>query len=80
MNKLLAITLGVMAFLCGCSSPMKNQFMEGCTQGLNKSTCSCVYSKIEKKYGEKVLEEMNENMYLPDDFTENLVRFTESCM
>lgn len=67
--------------LVGCSSEVERQFMKGCTQGIgdSKSVCSCVYDKMEDKYGEEALQSMNEGGYMPDDFGINMVGYAESC-
>ena len=49
------ITLALMA--SGCASKTERQFISGCkTGGIDGSTCSCIYDKLESKYGEDGLK------------------------
>ena len=42
----------------GCASKTERQFISGCkTGGIDSSTCSCIYDKLEKEYGEDGLKE-----------------------
>ena len=53
---LLLISVALMA--SGCASKTERQFISGCkTGGIDGSTCSCIYDKLENKYGEDGLKE-----------------------
>ena len=46
------IVVSVALLASGCASKTERQFISGCkTGGINDSTCSCIYDKLEKKYG-----------------------------
>jgi hypothetical protein len=51
----------VCAAVTGCASQSERYFVEGCKKGgAPSSLCSCVYSEMEDKYGER---QFNENFY-----------------
>lgn len=52
---LVLISIALMA--SGCASKTERQFISGCkTGGIDGSTCSCIYDKLEDKYGEDGLK------------------------
>ena len=65
-----SVTLSVSA--CG-DPPGKRAFMEGCESvngGLSRKECKCVYNKLEEKYGEKELEQLNR---FPDKYSKKQI-------
>lgn len=76
-------TFATLAFcLIGCTSKTEKDFIRGCTaDGYldNKKQCSCVYTELENRYGEKSLELMGKTNYIPDDFPEQMVQSMATC-
>lgn len=69
--------------LVGCSSPMKRQFVAGCSQGgmvADKDMCECLYDKTEEYYGEDELKRMAVKNEIPPDFIEKAFSFAEQCI
>ena len=57
-TSLVLISIALMA--SGCASKTERQFISGCkTGGIDGSTCSCIYDKLEDKYGEDGLTPFN---------------------
>ncbi|MEG0349012.1 MAG: hypothetical protein RR605_13255, partial [Acinetobacter sp.] len=47
--------------IAGCASKTERQFISGCkTGGIDGSTCSCIYDRLEDKYGE---DDLKSNLY-----------------
>ena len=78
-TSLALITLTLM--IVGCASKTERQFISGCkTGGIDGSTCSCIYDKLEKKYGE---DELKENIYTlqqTESFQMDMVNVSYQCM
>ena len=73
------ITLALMA--SGCASKTERQFISGCkTGGINDSTCSCIYDKLEKKYGEGGLKENIYTLQQTESFQMDMVNVSYQCM
>lgn len=72
-----ALALGVVVAGCG-RDEVKVDFMNGCTQGgvVPKSTCSCVFDKVEKD-----LRAMHasEQMSVSNEVAQRLVMASASC-
>ena len=76
---LVLISVALMA--SGCASKTERQFISGCkTGGIDGSTCSCIYDKLEDKYGEDGLKN---NLYTPqqtESFPMDMVNVSSQCM
>jgi len=71
---LLGIVLLAAAVLAGCESKSKRDFNAGCQSGgTDRSTCSCVYDRLEAHYSPAFMEK------LPQDFTEQMLRAAQAC-
>lgn len=65
--------------LAGCESKAKREFNAGCqSSGTDRSTCSCVYDKLEARYSPAVMQQLSEQhlnqFVLPPDFAESMLR------
>ena len=75
LTSLALISLVMMT--AGCASKTERQFISGCkTGGIDGSTCSCIYDKLENKYGEDGLKE---NIYTLQQ-TESFQRGGPTCL
>lgn len=67
--------------LMGCASKTERQFISGCkASGVDSDICSCIYNKLEDKYGE---EDLKNNMYTfhqTDAFQHDTANATFQCM
>ena len=58
----------------GCASKTERQFISGCkTGGIDSSTCSCIYDKLEKEYGEDGLKENIYTLQQTESFQMDMV-------
>lgn len=72
-------------FLAGCESHEKREFNAGCQQGgLKRSTCSCIYDRLEQHYSPEVMKDMAHPSLtkntIPADFAETLTSSTQQCI
>jgi len=70
--------------LAGCESKSKREFNAGCQSGgTDRSTCSCVYDKLEARYSPAVMQNLSEQnlstFELPPGFAEEMVRAAQYC-
>nr|WP_254633340.1 hypothetical protein [Acinetobacter seifertii] len=70
--------------IAGCESKSKLDFNAGCQSGgTNRSTCSCVYDRLEAHYSPEVMEKLGQQnvsqLDLPRDFTEQMLRAAQAC-
>ncbi|MBJ9984013.1 hypothetical protein IAE19_00950 [Acinetobacter sp. S40] len=78
-TSLALITLTLM--IAGCASKTERQFISGCkTGGIDGSTCSCIYDKLENKYGEDGLKENLYTLQQTESFQMNMVNVSYQCM
>ena len=65
----------------GCASKTERQFISGCkTGGIDGSTCSCIYDKLEKKYGEDGLKENIYTLQQTESFQTDMINVSYQCM
>lgn len=76
---IMMIGLGATTILSGCSSKAERQFMKGCTQMSEGEVCSCIYDKLEDKYGEEQLLKEFYSMEPNKAFQEHVVSVTMQC-
>ena len=78
-TSLALISLALMT--AGCASKTERQFISGCkTGGIDGSTCSCIYDKLENKYGEDRLKENIYTLQQTESFQMDLVNISYQCM
>ena len=78
-TSLVLISVAVMA--SGCASKTERQFISGCkTGGIDGSTCSCIYDKLENKYGEDGLKENLYTLQQTESFQMDMVNVSYQCM
>jgi len=78
-TSLIVVSLALLA--SGCASKTERQFISGCkTGGINDSTCSCIYDKLEKKYGEGGLKENIYTLQQTESFQMDMVNVSYQCM
>ena len=76
---LVLISVALMA--SGCASKTERQFISGCkTGGIDGSTCSCIYDKLENKYGEDGLKENLYTLQQTESFQRDMVNISYQCM
>ena len=76
---LVLISVALMA--SGCASKTERQFISGCkTGGIDGSTCSCIYDKLENKYGEDGLKENIYTLQQTESFQRDMVNISYQCM
>ncbi len=74
------VVVAMTLLLASCGSKMRNDFIDACTrQGAPDAKCSCVYDKLEAKYGEEALVEMNEGERMLPDFVETMTAGAAEC-
>lgn len=79
LTSLALISLALMT--AGCASKTERQFISGCkTGGIDGSTCSCIYDKLENKYGEDGLKENIYTLQQTDSFQKDMVNISYQCM
>lgn len=65
----------------GCASKTERQFISGCkTGGIDGSTCSCIYDKLENKYGEDGLKENIYTLQQTESFQTDMINVSYQCM
>jgi len=73
-TSLVLISVALMA--SGCASKTERQFISGCkTGGIDGSTCSCIYDKLENG--------LKENLYTlqqTESFQKDMVNISYQCM
>lgn len=78
-TSLIAVSIALLA--SGCASKTERQFISGCkTGGIDGSTCSCIYDKLEKKYGEDGLKENIYTLQQTESFQMDMVNVSYQCM
>ena len=78
-TSLALISLALMP--AGCASKTERQFISGCkTGGIDGSTCSCIYDKLENKYGEDGLKENIYTLQQTESFQMDMVNVSYQCM
>ena len=79
LTSLALISLVMMT--AGCASKTERQFISGCkTGGIDGSTCSCIYDKLEKKYGEDGLKENIYTLQQTESFQTDMINVSYQCM
>ena len=79
LTSLALISLVMMT--AGCASKTERQFISGCkTGGIDGSTCSCIYDKLENKYGEDGLKENLYTLQQTESFQRDMVNVSYQCM
>lgn len=75
------IVVSVALLLSACASKTERQFISGCkTGGIDGSTCSCIYDKLENKYGEDGLKENLYTLQQTESFQRDMVNISYQCM
>ncbi|MFW1995506.1 hypothetical protein ACG904_11230 [Acinetobacter guillouiae] len=78
-TSLVLISVALMA--SGCASKTERQFISGCkTGGIDGSTCSCIYDKLENKYGEDGLKNNLYTLQQTEPFQMDMVNISYQCM
>ncbi|ENV97501.1 hypothetical protein F938_01830 [Acinetobacter bereziniae LMG 1003 = CIP 70.12] len=78
-TSLVLISIALMA--SGCASKTERQFISGCkTGGIDGSTCSCIYDKLENNYGEDGLKENLYTLQQTESFQRDMVNISYQCM
>ena len=78
-TSLALISLALMT--AGCASKTERQFISGCkTGGIDGSTCSCIYDRLEDKYGEDDLKSNLYTLQQTESFQMDLVNISYQCM
>ncbi|ENV18199.1 MULTISPECIES: hypothetical protein [Acinetobacter] len=73
--------ISLVMMTAGCASKTERQFISGCkTGGIDGSTCSCIYDKLEKKYGEDGLKENIYTLQQTESFQMDMVNVSYQCM
>ena len=79
LTSLVLISLVMMT--AGCASKTERQFISGCkTGGIDGSTCSCIYDKLEDKYGEDGLKNNLYTLQQTESFQRDMVNVSYQCM
>ncbi|MCG7220105.1 hypothetical protein [Acinetobacter sp. AG3] len=81
---ILGLALFTAVVLTGCESKSKRDFKAGCQSGgTDRSSCSCVYDKLEAHYSPAVMEKLAQQnvsrLDLPQDFGEQMYRAAQTC-
>ncbi|ENX60469.1 MULTISPECIES: hypothetical protein [Acinetobacter] len=78
-TSLIVVSIALLA--SGCASKTERQFISGCkTGGIDGSTCSCIYDKLENKYGEDGLKENIYTLQQTESFQMDMVNVSYQCM
>lgn len=65
----------------GCASKTERQFVSGCkASGVDAEICSCIYDKLEHKYGEDGLKENMYTLQQTNTFEHDMANTTYQCM
>ncbi|MCT9372720.1 hypothetical protein N5D11_16735 [Acinetobacter johnsonii] len=79
LTSLVLISVALMS--SGCASKTERQFISGCkTGGIDGSTCSCIYDKLEDKYGEDGLKNNLYTLQQTESFQMDMVNVSYQCM
>ena len=75
------VLISLALIVTGCSSKAERQFISGCkTGGIDGSTCSCIYDRLEDKYGEDDLKSNLYTLQQTESFQMDLVNISYQCM
>ena len=75
------IVVSVALLASGCASKTERQFISGCkTGGIDGSTCSCIYDKLEDKYGVDGLKNNLYTLQQTESFQMDMVNVSYQCM
>ena len=75
------IVVSVALLASGCASKTERQFISGCKTGsIDGSTCSCIYDKLEDKYGEDGLKKNLYTLQQTESFQRDMVNISYQCM
>ena len=75
------VLISVALMSSGCASKTERQFISGCkTGGIDGSTCSCIYDKLEDKYGEDGLKNNLYTLQQTESFQMDMVNVSYQCM
>lgn len=75
------VLISVALMSSGCASKTERQFISGCkTGGIDGSTCSCIYDKLEDKYGEDGLKNNLYTLQQTESFQRDMVNVSYQCM
>ncbi|AXY57675.1 hypothetical protein CDG60_14550 [Acinetobacter chinensis] len=67
--------------LTGCAGKSERQFISGCRSGGgDTATCSCIYSKLEKKFGADALEHEIRTIQQTEAFHREMINSTYQCL
>lgn len=82
-SKLAVLVISLPLTIAACSdenSKVRGEFLAGCVQGGSpKSTCSCVFEKLQDVYTTAELQQMN-RAYTPDQrIIKNAFKFALEC-
>ena len=73
--------ISLVMMTAGCASKTERQFIRGCkTGGIDGSTCSCIYDKLENKYGEDGLKENIYTLQQTESFQTDMINVSYQCM
>ena len=73
--------ISLVMMTAGCASKTERQFISGCkTGGIDGSTCSCIYDKLEDKYGEDGLKNNLYTLQQTESFQMDMVNVSYQCM
>ncbi|WP_284089858.1 hypothetical protein [Acinetobacter pittii] len=79
LTSLVLISLVMMT--AGCASKTERQFISGCkTGGIDGNTCSCIYDKLEDKYGEDGLKNNLYTLQQTESFQMDMINVSYQCM
>lgn len=74
------ITLTVL-LLTGCAGKSERQFVSGCKAGGgDTAACTCIYSKLEKKFGADALEHSLHTIQQTEEFHREMISYTYQCL
>ena len=75
------VLISIALIASGCASKTERQFISGCkTGGIDGSTCSCIYDKLEDKYGEDGLKNNLYTLQQTESFQMDMVNVSYQCM
>ena len=73
--------ISLVMMTAGCASKTERQVISGCkTGGIDSSTCSCIYDKLENKYGEDGLKENIYTLQQTESFQTDMINVSYQCM
>ncbi|NNH25300.1 hypothetical protein [Acinetobacter terrestris] len=77
----LIVLISCSLLMLGCASKTERQFISGCKSGgIEGSTCSCIYDKLEDKYGEDGLKNNIYTLQQTESFQMDMVNTSYQCM